>query len=149
MVGTLNLDCHKDINNNRHLNLRKVFQDMLSSVFVDDKNCPILLLYCTVSIFFRYISSWKITRGNSSKMKKHGYQLVEAKEGNFGEEGRIDEKHFLSIYTYDVMMSYLYHFYRVSGTTMTKSFSKNLSKFVFGMKYTEEKDRHESGEKEN
>ena len=39
----------------------------------------------------------------------------------------------LSKYTYDVMRSYLYHLYRVSGTTMPDNDEKYLGRFLGGM----------------
>ena len=44
----------------------------------------------------------------------------------------------VSKYTYDVMISYLSHLYRVSESTMLANYQKYLSRFLFGMKKTVE-----------
>ena len=73
------------------------------------------------------MSSGKIVERNTGKRKMRGAQLVEAEEGGSGKYGLIDEEYFLSESTSDAMGSSLSHFFRVSASTMSAKFAKNLS----------------------
>ena len=59
---------------------------MLSSVFLDDDICLILLPVLGFPTFYRYTSSREVLRKNTRKRKGCGARLVEEKEDGGGDE---------------------------------------------------------------